>query len=250
LEDDLTFDFSFDVSGKIWQLSIDENGNQVGIEVRDEEEQELFFLVFDLNVIEVSDYLIVPGADWWTTIIALRSGLLILDKYQDPQDPTKKSLLIFDTKTQADPIEIDDFQFIRIDGERIIGTAASDKSQSREFGLDGLKLDGAGDGKNIAEYPVFAASGSEIFNLSLEYLNQKIEMGVEYFETNDDIIISYYVRSGAKFDRRLVVIQNGQEIAHFTQDIGLNGYASGAYFVMKGYLIFISNSNQINGIKI
>lgn len=250
MEDHLTFDFSFDVSGKIWQLAFDESSGQIGIEVRDEKEQELYFLIFDILKIEISDYFHIPAADWWSTIIGLRSGKILLDKYLDPQDPTKKSLVIFDSQGVSELIEIDDFQLSEIIDNAIIGTSASDKSVIKKHELITQISSEINSSNPSVGFPVFEAEGSETFVLVTEYLNKELSIGVEYYEVEECIIFSYYVRSGAKFDRKLVMIKDGVELVHSIQDKGLSGYASGAFFIMSGYLIFISNSNQINGIKI
>jgi hypothetical protein len=250
LEDSFTFDFSFDVTGKIWQLSIDQKFGQIGIEVREEATHEIFFLVFQIDSLDISDYLIVDTADWWTTLTKLNGSLLLLDKYQDPQDPTQKSVVVYHWHEQKLLIEIQDFQLAEITHDVISGTSVSDKS-AQVIQLSDLDFHENRPKTEVSVmYPVFCPPQSETFELVREYLAAEPVLGLEYLESNDCIIISYYVRSDAKFDRRLLLIKGEQEVFHQVQDENLDGYASGAFLILSDYLIFVSNSNQINGIKI
>ncbi|MEP4534337.1 MAG: DUF4905 domain-containing protein [Cyclobacteriaceae bacterium] len=225
---------------------IDEYFPQLAIEARDEEEQELSFLVFNVESLEISDYLQHQATDWWTTLVAVRERYLFLDQYTDPQDPTSKTLMYWDWENgRAKTLE--DFQLLAIDGHTLGGTSASDRSIKKVS--ETIELPAVGE-KNQIEYPDFFSGGSRTHKLVCEYLEAELDLGIEYFEQAENIIISYYVRSGAKFDRKLVVIKDGEEVLHQIQDFGMEGFAAGAFFILAGYLIFITNSNQINGIKI
>lgn len=246
MEDNRTLDFSFEVSGKIWKLAIDEYFPQLAIEVRDAEEQQLSFLVFDIGSLEISDYLEQESTDWWTTLVAVRDRYLFLDQYTDPQDPTSKGLMYWDWKNGELKI-LEDFQLQAIDGNKIRGTSASEKSITKVS--DSIDLPEGGM-KNQVNYPDFFSPDTPTHKLVCDYLEAELSLGVEYFEQAENIIISYYVRSDAKFNRKLVVIRDGEEVLHEVQDFGLDGFAAGAFFILCGFLIFITNSNQMNGIKI
>ncbi|MEO9475810.1 MAG: DUF4905 domain-containing protein [Cyclobacteriaceae bacterium] len=246
MEDNRTLDFSFEVSGKIWKLVIDEYFSQLALEVRDDEEQELSFLVFNVDSLTISDYLQHQTADWWTTLVAVRERYLFLDQYTDPQDPTSKALMYWNWENgQAKSLE--DFQLLTIDGDKLGGTSASDRSINKVS--DTIDLPQVGE-KNQIDYPDFYSSDTQTHKLVCDYLEVELDLGIEYFEQAENIIISYYVRSGAKFDRKLAVIKDGEEVFHQVQDFGMEGFAAGAFFILSEYLIFITNSNQINGIKI
>lgn len=251
MEDDLTFDFSFNVDGQIWQLAIDDASRSIGIEVRDADKQEISFLLFDVATFEVSDYLTVIEVDWWTTLVALKNNLMFFDKYSDPQDPTKKSMLVFDCKRQALIKNVEDFQLTEISENTLIGTLASDKSVEKRFIIEEInwRIEDT-QSETSTEYPSFFSEGSDTFMLAKSYLDQEIVLGIEYWEQGGYIIMSYYIRSGSKFDRKLLVVENEIEKIHLTLDTNLEGYASGAFMIISGYLIFITHSNQINGVKI
>ncbi|WP_258104909.1 DUF4905 domain-containing protein [Marinoscillum sp. MHG1-6] len=217
MEHHLSFDFSFDIVGKIWQLKADHKNGQLALEVRNEEDQSVSFLVFDLETFEISDYLNIEVIDWWSTLHGIQSGDLAIIQYSDPQDPSKKTYLSYNCETQRLTQSDDGF----IESEDSGGMA-----------------------------PVFAPMGSEIFELCKEYLEEDIQLGVEYYEEGSTIIFSYYLRSGAKFDRYLLVNKDGEEILRAVQDTGLDGYASGGFLIQSGFLIFIADSKQVNGIKI
>ena len=251
MEENLTFDFSFDVPGKIWQLAFDQNQGKVAIEVRDEEQQQSFFLVFDLNSLESTDFITIAEVDWWTTLVSTSGDYLFLEKYLDPQNPTAKSLLVYNFLENRLLAELEDFQMIGFNVSQLFGTLASDRNVDSaidlaEIGMKPLVMD---QNEEII-FPSFFSSGSETFELAKEYLQLDIALGVEYLEHESHVIISYYTKDGVKFDRNLVVIKKEEEILRLKQDTSLEGIATGAFMIMEGYLIFINYSNQINGVKI
>ncbi len=251
MEENLTFDFSFDVPGKIWQLAFDQTQGTIALEVRDSEEQLSSFLVFDLKSLETTDFLSIEEVDWWTTLVYVSGDYLFLDKYLDPQNPTAKSLLIYDYRKENLVAEVEDFQMVGFDANQIFGTLASDRNMDSaielsELGMSPLETQQT----EIAIFPSFFSPGSETFELAKEYLQEDIGLGIEYLEHQGHVIISYYTKDGAKFARHLVFIRNEEEIFRLKQDSNLEGYAAGAFLVMNGYLIFINQSNQINGVKI
>lgn len=251
MEDNIAFDFSFEVPGQIWQLAVDELTGNIAIEIRDPDQQELFFLLFRIETLEVSDYIEIEEADWWTTLFALKEGLLFLDKYDDQQDPTKKTLLVYDAIRKEMIQSIDDFQIQSFGRDALEGHLASDTKIEMSINFSDIGLaKGRVIDDELVQYPVFFPENSSIYSLAKEYLNIDIALGVEYFEMGTTIIISYYVRSGAKFDRMLLVIRDEDEFVHIKLDRNLNGYASGSFLVIKNYLIFITNANQISGVEI
>jgi hypothetical protein len=251
LEENLTFDFSFDVPGKIWQLAFDQNQGSIAIEIRDIETQSSSFLVFDLKTLDTTDFLIIEEADWWTTLVSINGNYLFLDKYADPQNPTSKSLVIYDWHKQTTVGEIEDFQMYGLDAKQIFGVQASDRNVESAIPLEELNMVFEDTIWEMEVHlPHFFASDSETFAMAKEYLQEEIAIGVEYYETGDFLSISYYVKAGSKFDRMLLVLKEECEILRITQDSSLEGFASGAFLVMNGYFIFIKQSNQINGIKI
>ncbi|MFY0601527.1 MAG: DUF4905 domain-containing protein [Cyclobacteriaceae bacterium] len=251
MEDDLTFDFSFDVTGQIWQIAIDDASGSIAVEIREEEDQKMYFLIFNIQTLEVSDYLAIDQADWWTTLVSVKSQYLFLDKYLDPQDPTKKSLLVFDSASESLMKELEDFQLSHISKEGLVGTKASDRAIEQKFPIPELRIDMKEPVElRNATHPVFYSEGSDSFDLAKTFLDQEIFLGVEYWEGRNHIIISYYIRSGAKFDRKLLVLREEEEYVDLILDKGLEGFASGAFLIISDYLVFIQGSNQINGIKL
>lgn len=91
-----TFDFSFSVPAKIWKVKLDTHTGDLALELRDEPNRDVFFLVFYWAAQETSEFFNVSGADWWTTLSEFKQGTLFLDHYSDVQDPSTKSILTHD----------------------------------------------------------------------------------------------------------------------------------------------------------
>lgn len=251
MKDNLAFDFSFDVTGQIWQVAVDELSGNIGVEVRAEADQDISFLVFQTSTLTVSDYFTIDETDWWTTLVRIKEDFLFLDKYEDQQDPTKKTLLIFDSSSCTLVRKITDFQIVEFSDQGLVGQIKNNGDADSIIIYSDLGIrTGNSQSESVVFYPLFYPETSETFTLASEYLKKELALGVEYFEQGETIIISYYQRSGSKFERLLVLIESGHEVFHELIDESLTGYASGAFFIANEYLIFITNGNQINGIKI
>lgn len=77
------------------------------------------------------------------------------------------------------------------------------------------------------------------------FLGLQLPLPCEYLETTDHIIISYYLRCEKGFDRFLLVIKEEKKSHKIHQDHDMQGFASGAFFLLKGQLVFVKNRNEI-----
>lgn len=240
-----SFRFSFEFNSKIWQLSASEASQYLVAETRDDASQIIEYHLVDLKTSQIKPVNNIE-TDWWTTLINLAYPFIFFEKYQDPQDPLNKDLLVFDLANEKVVLHEHNFQLTGIQLDCLVGCEPGKPDNIRKLDWKMPVSE-----KVALNYPQFYSENSEGFQMISEYLNFKeIHFGCEYLEYEENIIICYFERLGTKFVRKLLVIAGDSEIYHEPIDVGLEGYASGGFFVYNNVLFFIQNSNQLHGIQL
>lgn len=242
-----SFRFSLPLEGKLWQTAFDQVTGQLWLELRDEEQQQVVYRSLDLAAGALSEALQIPTVDWWTSISRVYANYLLLEQYTDPQNPTEKSLIVYHAMDQTVSQHIADFQFTHHVGNEFFGESLKNQQQTKSFTLE---VDQVPEQYELSE-PVYYAPDSESHQLVFEFLGMDaVPLGCEYFERGDHIIIGYYQRSGTKFDRLLMVLHKGEALFHEKIDEGMNGFASGSFFVFDQLMVYVKNGKEINGIEL
>lgn len=86
---------------------------------------------------------------------------------------------------------------------------------------------------------------SEGFQMVAQFLDKPIVLGCEYLEHQEVIIISYYLPFGKCFERKLLVLENGNKVIDEIQDKCVKGFAPGSFFTFQDRLIFINENTEI-----
>ncbi len=89
--------------------------------------------------------------------------------------------------------------------------------------------------------PVTYWADEEHFKTILQFKNEPLVLACEYWEQQDTIILSYYVKKSNRIDRYLQVIQEGATTYLECQDTDLSGFAPNSFFIFKDRLIFIQD---------
>jgi len=240
-----SFRFSFDVGYKIWQVLADTVKPALILEVRNDDDQTITYHWLDANDGKEKRFAIT-GADWWTTLLRVHHPYLFLERYNDPQNPIDKDLLVYHLVKKRIDKEFKQFQLSGIQSGKLVGHLPEDRTQIIEYDLDINELEG----KPIDD-PLVYQPGTSGFKTIEEFLALDLpQIGIEYLEYKNYIIIGYYERLGTKFERKLLVMKGDAEIYHETVDTDLKGFASGSFFVFNNLLIFIHNSHQIHAIEL
>ncbi|MEQ8241523.1 MAG: DUF4905 domain-containing protein [Cyclobacteriaceae bacterium] len=237
--------FSFDVEGKIWKMAFDNTTSNLVLELRLEESYDVSYLVFNFQTLEISEYLHFEQADWWVSLVEISGNFLFVDKYNDPQNPVNKSMLILDWKVQRLTNQIDDFQMHEIRENVVLGTSIKDKDEIIKIDLEGILPNSS----NRIEYPSFYGIDHQYFKLVCDLLKRgDIVLGVEYMDNATSLAISYYLREEKSYARYLLVMKNDDEIYHKVIDQRIDGRALGSFFVIDQKLLFIKDQTQLNAI--
>lgn len=242
-----SFRFSLALKDKIWQVALSAGTGRLIAESRNESEQRInYYLINLLTDGEVKEVK-VDETDWWTSTLHFFDPYLLLEQYEDTNDPSAKNLLIFNVAENLQEARIPGFQFESKANNEVTGVDPKDTQTKKSYVLNKEHPDGG----HVMQSPVYYHSGSESCQLVECFLERTSSgLGCEYFEQDDFIIICYYVRLGTKFDRWLRVIRDEQELYHQKIDSQMDGFASGGFFLLNRLLVFIENQNKINGIEL
>lgn len=242
-----TFRFSLALKNKIWQVVLCQLTGNLIIEERDESNQSIQYYPLSLLSGKVGHPFTISESDLWTSSLIYQHPYLVLEQYGDPNDPSVKSLMVVDVRKQQLEATIPQFQYVGIRNNVLHGVDPKDNSIQKEFMLKEVVVDQ----KLSLVSPVYYKAGSESCELVEEYLGiASSGLGCEYFESEDYIIICYYVRLGTKFDRWLMIVKAGETYFSAKIDEQMNGFASGGFFILNNLLVFIENGKKVNGIEI
>lgn len=240
--------FSFHVQGVIWKTAIDRKAGKLALEIRNQDELNVSYAILDLVNHTLGEPMLIEGADWWSSLQLFEDGYLFIEKYQDPQNPLDKALIIANSGSGEVLKHLPGHQMIHVRDGKLIYQRIEDPSGQLSEDLPEITM---ATGNHHFSSPVVFQAGSPSFDVVKEYLSgQDITSLVDYLEVENTIIISYYVGSEKELVRKLVVIREEQEIYHEILDHQMEGIAPEGFFVFNNYLVFIVERKQINAIEL
>ena len=199
----------YKIDGVVKGSSIDEKTHSLFLDVRDLHSNKTSIVKLSLPDLDAE---VKKGiASQWSQLEGVRSSNLYFVEYLDRQDPTKQRYLQLDWDTGETTVIQESFEWI----------------------------------SNTLAYPYIYDHGSDYFKTVMDFLSIDSPLSCEYFEWDDKIIISYYLRSDTKFDRYLILLKEGKKVWKIKQDDGMNGFSSGSFFVFQDQLIFIKDLNEV-----
>lgn len=242
MQQEVTFDFSFEVPGKIWKVSADSRLGNLAFEVRDEVTQEVFFLLFFWESKTLSDYIQIPETNWWSTLVDVEGGIFFLNKYADQNDPGSRTLLVFDPVSDT---------LATFPGGFLQQVSEQSYHVQMDTGLEEvLPFPTRPASPFVCKYPEVFFSGSEEIKTLQAFIGKEIAWGAEYFEEGDMAVFAYTVSHSSGFARYLMVIQCEEIRFHIQIEDHVTGFAEGSFFIIDQSIVFVTNSNQFNVIQL
>ena len=147
---------------------------------------------------------------WWERLVGIERGYLYTVRYTDQNDPTVQ-------------------QYVRY-------ALKADLSEEVEV-LPSLQF--------AHRTPELYELDSEHHRTVARFLSLELPLACEYTEIQENIIISYYLRSDNGFSRFLLLLTRGKKAWKIQQDRSMKGFSSGAFFVVNDRLIFIRERNEV-----
>lgn len=240
--------FSFTVDGVIWKTVLDQRTGRLALEIRDQEQLVNSFAVLDIPKQSLGDAFQIAEADWWSSLQLIHQDYLFIEKYQDPQNPIDKALIIANSEDGELIKHYPGHQLIDIQGEKVIYQKIEDPVGPLELELPATsRLSGL---HKFME-PMVYVEGSDNFEVVKAFLaDENIVSLVDYAESGDYVFISYLILEGETHCRKLMVLNGEEVVYHATLDKNVEGISPGAFFVFNNYLIFIVERKEINALEL
>ncbi|MEM6734904.1 MAG: hypothetical protein AAF620_02425 [Bacteroidota bacterium] len=192
----------------IWSLLHLEKRNSLFVDCRDENKKRIE--VYECNMESLISKKLEIEVSWLEKVVGFEEDMLYSLEYMNVDDPSLKVL----KRTNMNTKKVE-----------VIDTLPVLNRHIQEALL--FKLDSKGH-QTIADF------------LALE-----LQLSCEYLEFTNNIVISYYLRSGDVFDRFLLLIKEGKKKWKVRQDHQMKGFSSGAFFVVEGKLVFVKDRNEV-----
>jgi len=196
--------------GVLFQTALGEK-NWLAIESRKEEN--IYLTILDLDhgqvIKEYAPSVLTP----WHSLMGIENKKIIFQHFEDRQNPDKVALYALNL-TNNELSKVSNWQ---------PSTAV------------------------LPNTPALFLPDTDAFNMVVNFLGESIELGCEYMETNETIVLGSHVRQNTnRFIRRIHVIKQGKNALSIIQDKDLKGFAPGSFFTFKKRLIFARDKREIN----
>lgn len=192
----------------IWGIVYNNETNSLIVDSRNEESKEIKVSQLEMNSFEKNPTQI--ALVWWERLVGIKYGQLYSVKYESENDPSNYSLKQIDLATGK---------------KELIKDLPEISSPSLE--------------------PALYEMDSEHHQTVAQFLAIELPLPCEYLEFENNIIISYYLRSEQGFERFLLLLQDGQKKWKVKQDSQMKGFSSGAFFVIHDKLVFVRDRNEV-----
>lgn len=184
------------------------SGGFLVLDVRNEQKRTVRYFTLNLLDHQLTE-LPYENLTWWSSLEAYHNGVAFISEYLDQKDPTKKGTFLL--------------------GE-----------EKEQIGLEQLPVL-----EQFPMHPYLYEDGTDYHQTVSSFLSLELPLSCEYLEHEENIILSYYLRSGKVFNRFLLVLKEGKKYLKETQDVGIKGFAAGAFFVLDGNVFYVKNGNEI-----
>jgi hypothetical protein len=201
----------------VWAVQFDDtqSGTDLFLELRDAAAQRVFFACVDGARGTLRWLVDAPDAPWWTRLVAVAGGVVLLHTYPNPELPVPRGLWALDAATGTPRWHDPAGTWAGTDGQRLrvdeVGTDGERQSRIRYLT----------DGQPAAEplgppppartrVPERYRAGTAYFDTVAGYVERQTGRvpvrELEYLEFADQIVISYYFYAAGQLENDLLVV--------------------------------------------
>ncbi|MDX5419326.1 MAG: DUF4905 domain-containing protein [Hymenobacteraceae bacterium] len=255
--------FKYDFGAPVWRIRIDTVAGRLAVEVRDSDLLLASFYTLDCHSHTLQQLELPEKHTWWLGLEDTHQGRLYLHGYGDRKLGQHKGIRAFSAETGKEEWQQPELAFYGVDAAGIIAydPTALEKPLCLLNTHDGKVLQSNIMQKMAADrvqvysrerfgsvgYPILYREGEEYFEQVRQFLVQELDCEpireMEYAETENAIVISYYVAGEKnKLDNFLAVFDlNG--FLHLNELLagGLDGVGSDTFFIFMRSLYFVQN---------
>lgn len=227
--------------------------NQILVQTKDEVKMESYYVLLHLKAANQLFNQITIHNSWFQIPLAVYDNTAIIQYFPDDQNPEKKNILEYDFSNGKINWERSDVDFV-VKDER--GVVLRDSKiyylLNNQFELSEISKSSI----QFVEdehynYPHFFDQAEPEFIDIATIIEKtsaiKCQLGVEYLEYKQNILVSYYTIDGIKFSNFLLVLDLlGRVVFHQKINDDMKGLGRDTFFIFADKLIFVSNKTTLN----
>jgi hypothetical protein len=265
----LPLSFSYQASGNIWQLQTDRATRCLGLEVRSELQDASFTYLCPAQDKLIFEGLTLEGG-MLTSLLACHGGIMLLQQYEELNNPDARTLLALDTQNQQVCWAVQDYRHLFFSGRESIGKSGlgTEKEESwaaieinsgttrqlveAEMAVLLAERQQLSEPKEGLYLPTAYAQGEEHFEIVAQFLQLYLQTNAlkncEYLHVFDKIAISFYTADGEMLTNQLAVFDaEGSLLLHQVLAEGLQKPGSDTFMVWDRHLFFLEKSTCLRG---
>ena len=229
-------------------------------EIRAEARRQVTFAAYQYEMKKFLWQDVAFEESWWISLLAVSDSIVLLQKYDNAENPDIRSVWAFNLETQQIQWKREKFSLHQLRDHLVSGYNLSEKDSALvELDLkSGEVIEKPGDtelfdepGKIPDLYKPFQYhEGTPYLETVRKFLNDHCNIhavgAAEYLEYNKMIIISYNIQQENGLANFLLVIDEKAEIL-MNEKLGeqLKGIGVDTFFVLSGCLFFVRNKTEL-----
>jgi hypothetical protein len=259
--------FSYQASGRIWQIKSDLTSNCLAIEVRDHLQEVSFSYVCLPDASVIFEGLILEGG-MLTNLLACYQQTLLFQQFDDLENPAGATTIALDATTQTVSWAVEAYRHYFFAGMESFGKTGEEGVQEvwsaihlkegvvravEETEVQArLREHYSRSEAEGIQLPASYQQGEEHFKTVADFIILYLQLepvkSCEYLHVFDKMVISFYTAGGEKMENHLVVFDaEGALLLHQIIARELNQPGSETFMVWNQQLFFIENSSCLKG---
>nr|WP_262914594.1 DUF4905 domain-containing protein [Pontibacter vulgaris] len=245
----------------------------MALEVRDADLLIAHFYTLDCATYTLQEIKLPQQLTWWQGLEDAHQGKVYIHGYADRQLGQHKGILALEATTGKPAWESTGLAFYGIVAAGILAYPATEleadytlldaaSGKTMESGISQLQATAAVNdfGRqrySLCQYPVLYKEGETYFEQVRDFLNaMEFEAGpvqaLEYAETENCFIISFYIASGKDKLKNILLVYDlaGEFLLQETLGCGLSGIGSDTFFIFGADLYFIQNRDILKAYQL
>jgi hypothetical protein len=258
----LELDFSTIFEAVVWNTLAVPQRELLIFEIRNETNREVAFSAYHYPSRSFLWENLRLQEPWWVSLLGATQKVMLLQTYDDVQNPERKSLLAIDIEGQKLLWEQKHFSLSSFTATTAKGRLGEEEQDSTTIDLATGELLSKESATDFEDNEIFNLhrpfqylEGNSYFETIKKFLHQNFNLsaviGTEYLELAGLIVISYYVTEDSGLANYLLVMtEDGEEL--LTEKLGerLKGLGVETFFALSGYLFFVKNKHEFLSYRI
>lgn len=241
--------FSHRFDAPIWETK--SASHFILVNTRDNEKLESKFALIDLKNYELRWEGLQFEDEWWVSAYHMTDEMVVFQKFEDSQNIDDRSVFGFDLMNQESVWAMENVKLTGAKANQLF--VHGEEDQKLIFNIQAKdwdeKLEEVVE-ESEAFYPVHYEEDNKYFNTLARFLKLKAEIEVQgscdYLESHGLIFIAAnHVVDGEKSLTLCVFDETGGLLLKSELEKNVKGLVSGAFFIVKDALIFVTGKNEL-----